>query len=561
MPKTRNAFRKEPRIIFNDDGATVLRVPPPHNEERVHTAVDYLKGTPVDILCFLLGEQSCAYTYLSERVGSCMEKSLRLLGKKRNTDAVESVGFVERDNLALSLYSRGIDFVPILIRRTHEYGIRFFGSFRMNDSHLRSDPRGYLASEFWRNHQEYRLWSNTASKHYYSASLDYSYPEVRANYFAMVEEVAGKYDVDGIELDFGRNPYLFQVGEGWGKRRIMSEFIRSIRKMLDQTGKRRGRKISLLLRTVFNRDMLRDMGMDIEDWLKKGYLDILVMTNWSSSTTNDNNVIIEPWQTLCRQHGVLFYPSLESGVAVNNRDNVAAMTLNPLSPPRQGGIYPASEGMVTSAEKKKAENALLGTAQNYYGQGARGIYMFNIALHFGALRFDPKRRKRLAFWTSRLHQLGSKAELRKLEKRYLFWPECPVCVDSGRPPECHQTIRFNIFDPAVRKRGAKAVLSFRQVAEKHPHTSESYTQNPIMPRSWVHYYLNGKRIEQRNISRSVRPEGRIPSQFILTKHELVTVTVPASRLKFGENTLAFHIPQFPEARAPYVYIHELTVDI
>ena len=56
-PKADSRFRKEPRIIFNDDAATILIVPPPHNKERVHVAVDYLKGTPVDILCFCLGER------------------------------------------------------------------------------------------------------------------------------------------------------------------------------------------------------------------------------------------------------------------------------------------------------------------------------------------------------------------------------------------------------------------------------------------------------------------------------------------------------------------------
>ena len=73
-------------------------------------------------------------------------------------------------------------------------------------------------------------------------------------------------------------------------------------------------------------------------------------------------------------------------------------------------------------------------------------------------------------------------------------------------------------------------------------------------------YLKGRRIEEARITRSVGPEGRIPSQFILSKHELVTIAVPASDLKFGENTIAFHIPRYPAARDPYVYIHELTVD-
>ena len=565
MPEANSRFTERPRVIFNDDGATMLRgAPPPHTEEGIYAAVDYLRGTPVDVLCFLLGEQSGAYTYLSDRVASNMATSLQHFSKKKHTDAVESVGFAESENLALNLYRKGIDYLPILIDRAHQHGIRFFGSFRMNDCHLRSDPKGYLAPEFWRQHQDCRLWSLTKSKHYYNAALDYSYPEVRANYSAMIEEVLEKYDVDGIELDFGRNPYLFQAGEGWGKRHIMSDFVGATEQTIADAGRRRGKKISFLLRTVFNRDLLHDMGMDIENWLERGLLDLLVMTNWSSSTTNDNNTRLEPWQTLCEEHDVLFYPSLECMPAVNNRENGSAMILNPLTPPRQGNIHPATEGMVALTEKEKEKNCMLGTAQNYYGQGARGIYMFNVALNFAGLRDSAEERKAnpvLQFWTSRLHQLGSQKELLKLEKRYLFWPECPVCVDSGRPPEHHQTIKFNIFDPTVRKSAAKACLSFRQVAEKHPHASETYVQDPIVPKGWVHYYLNGKRIEERCVHRSVRPEGRIPSQFVLSAHELITITVPANRFEFGENVMAFHIPRYPDARDPYVYIHGLTVDM
>ncbi len=558
--KIKNRFRSEPRIILNDDAETILTVPQPHNEERVYTAVDYLKNTPVDILCFCLGEQSMAYSYLSERVESVMGKLLKSYGRRKKRGTVESDGLPENENLALSLYKKGIDYLPILIDRTHNLGIQFFGSFRMNDCHLRSAPSGLLSAEFWKRHQKYRLWSFTEAQHYYSAALDYSYPEVRENYLVMIKEVVEKYDIDGIELDFGRNPYLFQRGEGWKKRYIMDEFINSISKILDSTGKQKSKKIKLLLRIVFNRDLQKNAGMDIESWLKKGYIDILVMTNWSSSTTNDNNILIEYWLGLCKKYNVLFYPSVECVPALNNRENISAMIPNPLIP-AYNNRFPASKGIVKPEEKKMEKTHLFATAQNYYGQGAKGIYLFNFVLNFTRLRFEKKDTKKLKFWLDMLHQLGDKGKLEKIEKRYLFWPECPVCVDSLRPPDYHQTIKFNIFDPALKRKDIRVILSFRQVAEKHPHTSEDFFQNPVVPAGWVKYYLNGKLIEEKYIHRSRRPAGRIPSQFILREHELITLTLPPRYLTFGENLIAFYIPKFPEARDPYIYIHELTVDI
>ena len=45
------------------------------------------------------------------------------------------------------------------------------------------------------------------------------------------------------------------------------------------------------------------------------------------------------------------------------------------------------------------------------------------------------------------------------------------------------------------------------------------------------------------------------------KHELLEITLPASKIINGENSLAFHIPHFPQRNEPYVYIYELVVDI
>ena len=84
--------------------------------------------------------------------------------------------------------------------------------------------------------------------------------------------------------------------------------------------------------------------------------------------------------------------------------------------------------------------------------------------------------------------------------------------------------------------------------------------HPIPPRGFVEVLLNGERIEEADMRRTVQPRGRIPSQFVLRKHELVTIALPVNRLRFGQNTLAFHAPAFPRERDPYVYVHELAVD-
>ena len=42
----------------------LCKIPRPHTEEKIHTAVDYLKDTQVDALCWCLGTQKALKTGL-----------------------------------------------------------------------------------------------------------------------------------------------------------------------------------------------------------------------------------------------------------------------------------------------------------------------------------------------------------------------------------------------------------------------------------------------------------------------------------------------------------------
>ena len=189
----------KPELIYNDDSDTLRRIPPPHTTEKIVRAVDYLKESQVDCLVWCIGEMQ-AYSYPAEKVESVFDK----------LDTLDSVHSPRKNDLMYNLYKKGVDYLPLLIRECRKAKLSFVAGFRMNDTHLKSNPRGILASRFWQEHQHYRLWEITDGKTYYNACLDYSFPEVRKLYLDMIEEVAERYDVDGIELDFCRNPYLFQ---------------------------------------------------------------------------------------------------------------------------------------------------------------------------------------------------------------------------------------------------------------------------------------------------------------------------------------------------------------
>ena len=64
-PGKTQGLSRVPRIIYNDDSCTLRNTPPPHTLESLGDAVDYLKGTQVDCLCWCVGAQ-LAYTWPSK---------------------------------------------------------------------------------------------------------------------------------------------------------------------------------------------------------------------------------------------------------------------------------------------------------------------------------------------------------------------------------------------------------------------------------------------------------------------------------------------------------------
>jgi len=529
---------RNPRIIFNDDTMSLRGIPKPHTEEKISTAVDYLKGTQVGALCWCPVAE-VAFAYPSKKIENVYDK-LRAHGKR----GFSCWGPLKGD-LMIALYEKGIDYMPLLVDRVHEAGIQFFASVRMNDVHHKSEPRGPLAPEFWKKHQQYRLWEITDAQSYFNGCLDYSYAAVRKRKRNVIFELAQMYDIDGIELDMMRNEYFFPPSQAWKKRGILTDFVKMIRAGLKAIGKKRGRDIALIIRIPFGEQVLRTAGIDVKTWIRNRLMDILVMGGRQSR--NDYNQSVEPYLSLCRKRGIPFYGSVEWAPACNDAEYPSIA--------KTRRYHFASQ---TLDEKLRSQRAM---AAHFLEQGVDGIYMFNYAatLFEGKTIFfdDRPTFDRLA---SLLSEIGDLKTLAKADREYFFFTDLPIYAESARPKEFHQTIRFTLLGRSIRK-AKKVAISFRQIAMPNPHAPEEYTQDPIVPRGYVHYYLNGEKVPPRNIKIRKQPAGKIMSGFDLDKHLLVQIDVPPAKIKNGLNTLAFEIPRFPEAYDPYVYIYELKVRV
>jgi len=113
-------------------------------------------------------------------------------------------------------------------------------------------------------------------KYTYTWAMNYAKPEVRVRKLAIVNELCSNYDVDGIEFDFLRHWFYFKSSEEEAGIPLMNDFIRSVRKRLDEIGQQRGKRLRLVVRVPSTLRMCRRVGLDAPTWIQEGLVDLVV---------------------------------------------------------------------------------------------------------------------------------------------------------------------------------------------------------------------------------------------------------------------------------------------
>ncbi len=70
-------------------------------------------------------------------------------------------------------------------------------------------------------------------------------PGLRAHKVEVLREVAETLDIDGIQIDFARHIPCLPPGRQWEMRDHATEFLRMLRRMLNDAGRRRNRRLQL----------------------------------------------------------------------------------------------------------------------------------------------------------------------------------------------------------------------------------------------------------------------------------------------------------------------------
>ncbi|MCC7476625.1 MAG: hypothetical protein IT425_14645 [Pirellulales bacterium] len=332
------ALNRPRRIIFNNDGGDAIRtLKIPTADGLLSVRTKQLVGTHVDSLFY------CT---------KCTGLDLVTHFSKIGTVFVEKEGGYDSNKMQIML-DKGIDPLRVMAEFAKANGLEFFWSLRMNDNHDVSTAEygivNLRANRFKMAHPEY-MFGTAKKRPKYGAwtALDYARPQVRERAYQLVEEVCLNYDIDGVDLDFFRHPAYFKSTSGGAsasdqERAAMTELVARIRRMTEEVGKSRGRPILLSARTPDSVEYCRALGLDIENWLASGLIDLWMPSGSYRLNEWDGNV------QLAHKYGVKVFPSLDNS---RLRDEAAR-----------------NERLTKLAYRARAADA--------WRAGADGIYLYN----------------------------------------------------------------------------------------------------------------------------------------------------------------------------------------
>ena len=179
-----------------------------------------------------------------------------------------------------AVHREGIDYPARVLQRCRHDGMSPWITLRMNDCHYNDIPTHPFHGTFWQKNPQF-VRKNCPG--YFATCLDYAHPEVRDFYMALVDETLDRYDIDGLELDFMREPYLFSAGEEAKGAPILTAWIRDVRKRVDAAAAKRGHSIRLGVRVPSRPETALAMGLNAAGWAREGLIDLLVATpRWAT---------------------------------------------------------------------------------------------------------------------------------------------------------------------------------------------------------------------------------------------------------------------------------------
>ncbi len=206
----------------------------------------------------------------------------------------------------------GVMPIEIYIDECHKQNMEFIAGFRINDRHGHNVE---LFEKITKEHpqwilKEYKPTSGSAlpRSREIGCAFDFSQEGFRDWLFPIIEEVANRFDVDGIEFNYTRMIECFPRDKARQSHAIMTGFIRRVSEMLDEAGQKKGRRLLFGVRVPPSIEGCKRWGLDIPTWIKEGLIEYVAPGDigWS-----DFNAKYDEFVRIARAHDCYVYPQVD----------------------------------------------------------------------------------------------------------------------------------------------------------------------------------------------------------------------------------------------------------
>ncbi len=413
--------------------------------------------------------------------------------------------------------------IQIAIDQCHNRGMKFIAKFRMADRHTPQDgpdaiPRGFADQKtFW-------------IPEFGQGALDFTHQEVRDWFFAMVEEILRRFDVDGFEFNYIRHMHCFPTDMAGRSHPIMTRFIRRVRRKLDEAASMNGRALWLGVRVPQTLEECTALGYDVATWTREGLVDYVCPCDFFYT---DFNAPYEQFAELVRSTSCMLLPT----------------------------VHPVLS-WVDESRLMRPENYRAAVA-NIVAAGAHGVSIFNPMYHWVRRATSEARHQgppsvypTALAW---LRQMRDPADYEHMPRHYLFHPLWPVSHPSPSG--------FTKHDRIVLKRQAGNFGEYRfRVAEDlgAPGVQAELivTASTSAQGDRFEFSLNGTRVPSDSIKTTWNHEGRLDRYGRpLQPHYTFMFRIESLPVQNGVSVLGVKVIELDEAADEHIVIDELEVTV
>ena len=168
----------------------------------------------------------------------------------------------------------GVDWVDQLVQETRRRQREVFWNHRISE--VECLPEGGSSRQPHPLKVEHPDWVVPASW-WPQGMWNLAAPGLREHKVAILRELATRYDLDGMQIDFSRHIPCLPVGRQWELRDQVTEFMRMVRLMLLEIAQQRGRPFLLAAKVPQTLGGCRSDGFDVEAWAEQNLVDVLTL--------------------------------------------------------------------------------------------------------------------------------------------------------------------------------------------------------------------------------------------------------------------------------------------